>query len=75
MRKKRCNEIRLLANFPKKQAFLGRQLPQVGMFCMQILARHSNCDEPIKQMNWMTKRIKKVDKTHIVAFCSTHICC
>jgi hypothetical protein len=29
-----------------------------------------NCKEPIKQINWMTKRIKKGDKTHIgVPFC------
>jgi hypothetical protein len=29
------------------------------------------CKEPIKQMDWMTKWIKKGNKTHIVAFCPT----
>jgi hypothetical protein len=28
-----------------------------------------NCNEPIKRMKWMTKRIKKDSNAHIIAFC------
>jgi hypothetical protein len=68
--KTRGNKIQLLAYFPKSKPFWDDSSQKLQCFACNFLPETSNCnrDIPDKQ-TWMTKRIQKGDKTHIVAFC------
>jgi hypothetical protein len=68
--KTRGDEIRLLAYFPESKPFWDENFHKLQCFaCDFSQETKRNCDEPIQQMNWMTKRIKKGNLTHIVALC------
>jgi hypothetical protein len=72
-KKTRGNEGRLLANFfPKSKPFWEDNSHKLECFtCKFSQNMKKNCDEPIKQMQWITKRIRKDGKTHIIDFCPT----
>jgi hypothetical protein len=66
----RGDEIRLLPNFPESKPFWEDSFHLLECFTCKFLEEvNKNCDKPIKQMDWMTKWIKKGNKTHIIAFC------
>jgi hypothetical protein len=68
--KNRGDEIRLLANFPESKPFWEDIYHKLECFACEFSQdTKKNCYDPIKRMNWMTKRIKKDGKTHIIAFC------
>jgi hypothetical protein len=68
--KTRGDKIRLLADFPDIMPFWEDSFHLLECFTCKFLQEvNKNGSEPIKQMDWMTERIKKSNKTHIVAFC------
>jgi hypothetical protein len=68
--KNRGDEIRLLANFPECKLFWENNYHKLECFTCQFSQDiKKDCDEPIKRMKWMMKRIKKDGKTHIITFC------
>jgi hypothetical protein len=68
--KMRGDEIRLLAYFLESKPFWEDNFHKLECFACKFLQEvKKNCNKLIQQMNWMTKRIKKENKTRIVALC------
>jgi hypothetical protein len=65
--KTRGDEIRLLANFPESKPFWEDSYHKLECFACDFSQETGS--EPLKNLRWMTKRIRKNNKTHIVAFC------
>jgi hypothetical protein len=67
--KTRGDKIRLLANFPESKPFWEDNFHKLQCFACKFSQQMDS--KPLKKLKWMTKRIKKDNKTHIVAFCPT----
>jgi hypothetical protein len=61
--------IRILAFFPENKSFWEDCAHKLECFVCDF--SHELSDNPITQTNWIAKRIKKGNKTHIVALCPT----
>jgi len=64
------DEVRLLANFPESKPFWEDSSHKLECFACEF-SQETGDDggDPTEKVNWMTKRIRKNNKTHIVAFC------
>jgi hypothetical protein len=64
------DEVRLLANFPESKPFWEDSSHKLECFACEF-SQETGDDggDPTEKVNWMTKRIRKSNKTHIVAFC------
>jgi hypothetical protein len=71
--KTRGDEVRLLAYFPESKPFWDENSHVLTCFACGFSQK--TCSHGVKPDDkvWMTKRIRKGDKTHIVAFCEACI--